>query len=64
MFLFYITGGCMCIEEVSISPEILEKAEASETRSRVEFNELCEYQKILAAIYNAKGGKYGKRNAL
>ena len=53
----------MCIEEVSVPHEVLQKAEVSETRSRAEFNELCEYQKILASIYNAKGGKHGKRNA-
>ena len=50
----------MSIQEVSVSPEILEKAEVSETRSRAEFNELCEYQWILTCLFNAKGGNNDK----
>lgn len=50
----------MSIQEVSVSPEILEKAEVSETQSRANFNDLCEYQWILTCLNNAKGGNYDK----
>ena len=52
------------LEEVSVPHEVLQKAEVSETRSRAEYDDLCEYQKILTCLINAKGGNYGECKSL
>jgi len=58
-----IHGGIMCIQEVSVPNEVLQKAEVSEMRERAKHIESGKYLKNLIRRINLDksiGGNYGK----